>query len=489
MSENKYDESMAKEESFAELLESYNQQGQIDFQPGDRLAGKIIAIGKEFVFVDTGTKIDGAVDISELLDDNGNLPFEEGDQVDLYVVAVKEDEIKLAKALSGIGGLRVLEDAYREAIPVEGTVTGECKGGFQVDLTKKMAFCPISQIDLSYVDRPEDYVGESFQFLITRFEDHGRNIVVSRRRLLEKELKKSRDEFLKTTSIGTVLDAKVTKVMDYGAFVEIMPGLEGLVHVSELSWSRLKKPNDIVYAGDVVTVKLIGKETDADSGIPKLSFSIKQISNDPWETLSEHIKIGEKMVGTASRCMPFGVFIEILPGIEGLVHISEMSYTQRVLKPEDLVSEGDTVDVMVKTVDANNRKIALSMRDAEGDPWIGVDEKYKTGQVLAATIAKKERFGYFISLEPGVTGLLPNSNITKANQLQSAGSMSEGNSIKVIIENINLVERKIKLGLADTSSEENWQTYSNDNSSQMGTLGEKLQQALASKQSKKPKPS
>jgi len=481
VSEDFDEEKNSKEDSFAELFEAYSDGMKEDLQLGDKLKGKIISIGRESVFVDTGTKIDGVVDRAELLDENRELPFQEGDILELYVVFNNGNEIRLSKTLSGIGNIRVMSEAFRKAVPVEGKVKGECKGGFHVDIMGKRAFCPISQIDLKYVESPEPYVGETLSFLITEFDEDDRNIVVSRRELLAKEQEKSKEEFFKEIAIDMELEGRVTKLMPYGAFVELIPGIEGMIHLSEISWSRLERPHEILTIGDMVTVKLVGLEQGKRPGEMRLALSIKQMTGDPWGSVEEKFRIGDKISGKVTRCVKFGAFVEITPGIEGLVHISEMSYKRRVLKTEDMVTAGDTVDVMVKEIDAENRRISLSMKEAEGDPWIDIHTKYKVGQSVKGIIEKKERFGYFVSLEPGITGLLPKSKIESSQKPSVIEKLGQGDAIPVTVERIDPDERKISLSPGDKKDEEDWKNYSKDSEKSIGSLGEKLQQALKSK--------
>jgi len=475
------EENNGKEDSFAELLEAYSDGMQEDLQLGDKLKGKIISIGRESVFVDTGTKVDGVVDREELLDENRELPFKEGDILELYVVFNNGNEIRLSKALSGMGNIRVMSEAFRKGVPVEGKVKGECKGGFHVEVMGQRAFCPISQIDLKYVVSPEPYVGETLSFLITQFDEDDRNIVVSRRELLEKEQEKSREEFFKEIAIDMELEGQVTKLMPYGAFVELMPGIEGMVHLSEISWSRIERPEERLTTGDMVTVKLIGMEQGKRPGEMRLALSMKQMTGDPWNSVEDKFRIGDKISGKVTRCVRFGAFVEITPGIEGLVHISEMSYKRRVLKTEDMVTLGDTVEVMVKEIDVKNRRISLSMKEAEGDPWIDIQTKYKVGQSIEGIIEKKEKFGYFVSLEPGITGLLPKSKIESSQKPSAIEKLGQGDAIPVIVEQIDPDERRISLSPGDKKDEEDWRNYAKGSEKPIGSLGEKLQKALKSK--------
>ena len=482
---NQFDDenSEEKEQSFAAMLEAYSPGADADMGVGDKVSGKIVSIGRDSVFVDTGTKIDGVVDKSELLDENGEITLAEGDMLELYVVALSDEEIKLSKALSGIGGLNMLKEAYEKAAPVEGKISETCKGGVRVEVLQRKAFCPVSQIDINYVENPSDYVGQTFNFLITTFEENGRNIVLSRRALLAREQEKARKEFYQTLNIGTTMDGTVTRIMPYGAFVQLSLGVEGMVHISEMNWSKSAKPESLVNVADTVRVKVIGIEPDQKPGLLKISLSMKQLTEDPWNSAGEQFREGDKIQGTVTRCANFGAFVELAPGIEGLVHISEMSYEKRVLKPEDVVTSGETVSVMIKEVDLEKRRLSLSIRDAEGDPWVDIAEKYTIGQAVKGILEKKEKFGYFINLEPGITGLLPKSYLNKADKPAELEKLKEGDAIAVIIEAIKQGERKVTLTPADMATEQNWQSFSDTSATSLGTLGDQLQRALDKKKS------
>jgi small subunit ribosomal protein S1 len=473
-------ENNEKQMSMEELLSEYGPESKSSVRVGDKIHGKIISIGKESVFVDTGSKMDGVVDIADLVEEGADLPYKVGDTIDLYVVAIRHGEIRLSRALTGLGGIEMLKDAYQNKLPVEGRITETCKGGFNVEVVKRRAFCPVSQIDTIYVETPAEYVGKTFRFLITEFSEGGKNIVLSRRTLLEKEQDEIRQAFVATMSVGMVCKGRVSRIMPYGAFVEINPGTEGMVHISEMSWSRLGTPEEILHVGDEIMVKVISLENAEGDG-RKISLSMKQVGADPWSTIRERYKYGDKIVGKAVRCMDYGVFVEIEPGIEGLVHVSEMSYKKRVAKASDMVSAGDSIEVMVKDIDSDNRRISLSMKDAEGDPWIGISEKFKPGQKLEGTIEKKEKFGLFINLEPGITGLMPKSKISRASDPAELEKKGPGDAIAVVIESIDKDQRRISLAPGDATDEGDWKTFSGEKKATVSSLGEKLQQAMKKK--------
>ncbi len=466
-------------ESFADMLESYSAGMNDDIRVGDKIRGSIISITDQAVFVDTGTKADGIVEIGELRDDSGELPYSMGDMLDLFVISVSESEIRLSKAIAGIGGLAMLQDAYANAIPVEGKVIQTIKGGFQVEVLKRRAFCPISQMDTQYVENGDAYVGQTFEFRITKLAEGGSNIVLSRRDLLEAELQKVRKAFMQELSVDQVHTGKVIRLMPYGAFVELIPGVEGMVHISELSWSRLDKPEDAVNPGDKIEVKVLRIEP-GDKQM-KIALSAKQVSGDPWDRVSEEVQPGSKITGRVTRCAPFGAFVELLPGVEGLVHISEMSYTKRVLHPDELVQSGQTISVMVKDVDTHKRRISLSMRDAEGDPWLDVKDKFTAGQPVVGRVEKQEAFGIFITLAPGIVGLLPRSVIRQSSKASAIESLKPGDDIDVTIDTIRAAERKISLSIGAGDEAHDWRQFSEKQQTGgkgLGALGEKLAEAL-----------
>ena len=496
------------EENFAELFEAFQSESNDNLQVGDQIKGTVISITKDSVFIDTGSKVDGVVSRDELTNEEGELTVNDGDNVELYVISMNNNEIVLSKAMSGAGGLNMLREAYENNVPVEGKVSETCKGGFRITMMHRKVFCPVSQIDTTFVEDAESFVGSTHNFQIIKFEENGRNIVVSRRVLLEQEQEKVREQFVKDVQPDAVMDGKVTKLMPFGAFVELAPGVEGMVHVSELSWSRSSKPEDVVQPGDEVTVRILSMEPRNDGKGLKISLSLKQLQADPWDEVGTKFAAGDKLTGTVIRCADFGVFVEITPGIEGLVHISEMSYTKRVHKPEDEVTPGQEVAVMIKDIDPVKRRIGLSMKDAAGDPWLDVADTFKVGQEVEGTVENKAEFGIFINLAPGITGLLPMSRISRSGKQAELESLKPGDKVKVSIEELNTSDRKVTLTAGEATRQEgdsDWKEYaksaaskkaaprksaqgkstsratSGDSGGFGGLLGAKLQEAMKNK--------
>jgi small subunit ribosomal protein S1 len=471
------------EPSFADLLESYSTQITRDMAVGDKISGRIISIGRESVFIDTGTQMDGLVNRSDLLNADGELPYTVGDVLDLFVVSVTEDTIQLSKAISGSGENAVLLEAYRSAIPVTGKVMEVIKGGFHVDIHHTRAFCPVSQMDTSYIETPEIYVGRTFDFLIRQYEERGRNIVVSRRELLKQEIDNNKRIYLEQLTVGGVYTGRVARLMPYGAFVELIPGLTGLVPISEISWAHIDKPEDVLKIDDTLQVVVTAIQTKAD-GDPKIGLSVKQVLDNPWSQVSERFHAGDRVKGKIVRLAPFGAFVELAPGIDGLVHLSEISYKRRVNRPEDVLQTGEEVYVLIKEIDMLKKRISLSIKDAEGDPWMDVPDKYKPGQSVEGLIQKREKWGFLVSIEPGIVGILPMSAVQNSSKPSAADSLKPGRAMTVVIDEIKPEERKISLRL-DAPEDSNWQQYAPQKAVRsMGTIGDKLQQALDAAQKK-----
>ncbi len=478
-------------ESFAEMLEAYGPPEGGDPQVGDLVRGTVMDITDDLVFVDTGTKLDGVAERSELTGDDGELAVTVGDEVELYVVARDGGGIRLSKAISGVGGLHMLEQAQENALPVEGRVTGTVKGGFSVDILQRRAFCPVSQMDTAYVEDPEQYVGQAFQFLVIKLEQRGRNVVLSRRKLLEREREEEARRLESELHEGDEVTGRVTRLASFGAFVEIGPGVEGLVHISELGWSRVEEPSVAVAVGDEVRAKVLSMERDT-KGRLKVSLSMRQAMPDPWLGVGGKYSDGQKVTGKVVRLADFGAFVELEPGVEGLVHVSEMSFTKRVLNPADEVAVGDEVSVTVREVDLERRRISLSLRDAAGDPWLEAPDKYTPGTTVRGRVEKVERFGVFVALEPGVVGLLPKSNFAKAAKPADLDRLSPGDEVAVLVEAVRLAERRISLAPADAREAGDWKRYAGGagrpdaagaptGGQGMGLLGQKLQQAMQDK--------
>ncbi len=364
-----------RSDSFEQLLnESFVPAKTLEV--GEELEAVVIGIDNEYVYLDLGTRLDGAVRRSELTMD-GELIVNEGDKVTVFITGQGNGmwhcSCRLAPDAAGglgqrdqdpqlIAALKALEEAFNQNLNVEGQVAGVTKGGFEVRLMGLKVFCPLSQIDTQYCKNPGEHLDKTYMFKIVQFEGSINNIVVSRREYLELEARKKAEQMWQQIEEGGVYKGTVTAVRDYGAFVDI-GGIEGLLHISEISYERIQKAGDKLQVGDQLDVAI--KEIDRPHR--KISLSVKSLLEDPWTTMIKKIKVGEEFQGKVVRIKTYGAFIELFPGVDGMVHISKLG-TDRVHRhPKEVLKPGDIVTVRVLEIDENNRKISLTMEKEEGD--------------------------------------------------------------------------------------------------------------------------
>jgi small subunit ribosomal protein S1 len=338
---------------------------------GQQVSGKVVAIGAETVFVDVGAKTEAVMDRGQLTDDEGQLTVEMGSTVTARVAEASEGSIVLRTKMGrGADPSAELAQAQTLGIPVPGTVVAVNKGGVEVEVLGQRAFCPISQLEARYVEDPAEYIGRKLDFRVTRHEA-GRggtaNIVVSRRALLEEETAKRAAETRALLEVDKVMSGTVTRLMDYGVFVDL-GGLEGMLHVSELGFGHVDHPSEVLSAGQMVEVKVLKIEPSDDPKRPdRISLSLKALQDDPWDTAVRQLSVGQRLKGKVVRTQPFGAFVSLPSGIEGLVHVSEMVGDRRVAHAKEVVSAGDEVEVAVMEIDPERHRVALSMKAAKQD--------------------------------------------------------------------------------------------------------------------------
>jgi small subunit ribosomal protein S1 len=372
---------MADDDDFAAQLSAFEQEqpGAARAEPavGDKVRGKVVSIGTEYVLVDLGVKAEAAMEVTDLHDAEGNLTVALGDTVEAAVT--RKDERFGLLILGSEHGHRVhghdeLESAFRDQAPVEGLVTGITKGGAEVQIAGVRGFCPASQMDLRYIEDLETFVGQRLSFRITRFEGGRRaNVVVSRRVLLEEEQQALAAQTRAQLQEGAVLAGTVISLKDFGAFVDL-GGVEGMVHISELAFERVKHPSDVLGVGQQVEVAVLRIEhTDNPRHPEKIALSIRALAKDPWDEAGQKFPAGTAVRGTVTRLQPFGAFVELAPGIEGLVHVSALGVGRRVSHPHEVVNIGDEIQAVVLSVDPAKRRIALSM-ETDQQPEIPTEE-------------------------------------------------------------------------------------------------------------------
>jgi len=373
-------------EEFAKLLGDSFKKTAKKLSVGDKIRGQILVLGQEDVYVSTGAQHDGVISKRDLLDPDGSCPYKTGDTIELYVTQVRGSDIRLSRKATDKNIAEDLEDAFDMMLPIQGRIVEVCKGGVRVNLKGKLAFCPISQIDVKHVETPDEYVGKSFEFRITQFSEGGRNIVVSRRKLLEEERELSAGSFLEEHKDGDVVQGKVVRLEKFGAFVELAPGVDGLVHISEMAWSRIGDPSEIVQVGQDVTVKILKREVPdaAVGGRMKIALSIKQATQQEFaapgavpgaasatpskdDTWSKYT-IGQIVTGKVNRKEVYGLFVQLEPGVTGLLHQSKAAE-----HPEfkyEKIKVNDTVTVQVAEIRKEERRISLDVpRDPAENDW------------------------------------------------------------------------------------------------------------------------
>jgi len=471
---------MNGEPSFEELLRASSEAPGRRLFPGDKVSGKVLKISKDTIFIDLGGKSEGIAELQEFLDKEGNLTVEQGDWVEMRVASTR-DGIHLTKGMKvqGADSLEMLLDAKENLIPVEGRVAGVVKGGFEVNLSGVRAFCPISQIDLQFCEKPEEHVGAKYPFRIMEIKEKGKNIIVSRRGFLEEEREEKSKETLARLKPGLECEGRVTKLTDFGAFVDI-GGIEGMVHISEISHARIRHPSEVLKPGQQVKVKVMKFETDKD-GRSKNSLSIKALEPDAWEK-GLGFEEGEIVHGKVSRLTDFGAFVEVAPGLDGLVHISEISY-DHVSHPSRLLHEGDAVDVLVMGIDRQRHRISLSIREATVKKRMeeeGSDKaRLEVGQVLRGIVEDSKPYGIFVRLPqlgPKVRGLLPVEEMKDSRKGDVKKKFPKGQEIQVEIISVD-AQGKIRLSQRVMEEREDRESYrkfleEDEKDGKLGTLGD-----------------
>jgi len=342
-------------EDFAALFEASLKAKR--FKEGQTIEGTIVAIGPEVAFVDVGGKGEATIDVDELKDQDGDIEVAVGDRVQAVVVSVAGG-LQLSRRLArGAATNRQLEDAFRTGLPVEGKVEQEVKGGYEVRIARQRGFCPFSQIDVGRSE-PAQHIGKVYAFRITEYKDGGRNLVVSRRVLLEEDQRARAEEVRRTIVPGAVVKGRVASVREFGAFVDLGAGIQGLLHISEMGWSRVTNASDVLTPGDEITVKVL-RVDEADKSKPKIALGLKQLADDPWALVSQKYEVGQVRAGRVTRLAEFGAFVELEPGIEGLAHASTFA-AGRSDEWKRQVTPGKTGAFEILTIDAGKRRIGVA---------------------------------------------------------------------------------------------------------------------------------
>lgn len=429
-------------EDFAALFEKSMNNLRTGFNPGEKVSATVLSVGKYSVFVDVGATGEGVVNLEEFRNKEGEITVQAGDVIDVFFVSAKGGELSFTVRMNSHSAADRLQEIYDAGIPVEGKVVGERNGGFTVEIAGQEAFCPFSQIDLRRGE-PETYIGNRYTFQVTEF--NGRNLVVSRRKLLEKEAEDQLKKLQYELEEGDLVEGTVTKLMPFGAFVNL-GAVEGLIPMSELAWGHVADAAEIVEAGKKVTVKVIKLDWVAE----RITLSLKQAGIDPWDEAEETYVPGRRYTGKVTKLMPFGAFVQLDQGLEGLVHISRLGAGRRINHPSEVVEEGAEVEVFVEKVDTEQRRISLSMEETAAYTEATEEatvveaaapgEPVREGQVAEGIVENIREFGVFIKLPDGQTGLLHASQVDLGGSNNRFRALSkqfaEGSKVEVVVDAI-----------------------------------------------------
>jgi small subunit ribosomal protein S1 len=423
------------------------------FSEGSIVPGRIVEIRNQEVLVDIGYKSEGVITAEEF----GDLSKAKvGDEIQVFIVEMDDDEgvIILSKRQADeILAWQKLVSNYKEGSVVEGLIAKTVKGGFAVDIAGIEAFLPGSHVDIAPAENMESYVGQKFEFKILKITPERRNIIVSRRELLEERARQRKEAMLASIKVGDRVKGIVKNITDFGVFVDLN-GLDGLIHITDLSWGRIKHPSEVVSMGQEIEVVI----TDIDREKERVSLGLKQLSPNPWENIEQKYPVGSRVRGRVINIAPYGAFIELEKGVEGLVHVSEMSWTKRITKASDVVSIGQEVDVVVLSVNKEEQKISLGMRQTVENPWDTVETRYPVGSRVIGTVRNFTSYGAFVELEEGIDGMIHISDMSWTRKINHPSEiLQKGDKVEVVILEVDAANRRIALGLKQTTPDP-WDT-------------------------------
>ncbi len=435
-------------ESFAEMFEESLKRDNI--KEGGIVRGRVVQLTKDFVVVDIGYKSEGQVPIEEFTAPDGTITVKPGDDVDVYLES-RENEAGLCELSKEKADRLKVWDEISEACErdelIEGTITARVKGGLSVTIKGGVkAFLPGSQVDLRPVRNLDAYIGKGHKFKVIKFNKKRGNIVLSRRVLLEKERAELKEQTLDKLKEGQVVEGIVKNLTEYGAFIDL-GGIDGLLHITDMSWGRVSHPSEMFQVGDQVRVKVLKFNSDTE----RVSLGLKQITEDPWITAQERYKPGTVVKGRVVSLKDYGAFIELEQGIEGLIHISEMSWTRRVKHPSKMVAVGDVVEAAVLDIDPKANRISLGMKQLEPNPYEALTAKYPPGTVVRGRVRNIADFGIFVEIEEGIDGLVHISDMSWTQRVKHPSEMfQKADEVEAVVLNIDTAEGdkpKISLGI------------------------------------------
>jgi small subunit ribosomal protein S1 len=449
LEENEQD--ISREEDFAELVESsFNK-----VQEGEVVTGVVVQVTSEHVMVDVGSKSEGQIPIEQFLDEAGELTVKVGDEVQVFLEDTEESSGQVRISKSKADKIRIWEE-IAEVCETEKTIAGKViarvKGGLQVDIGVP-AFLPGSQVDLRPVRNFEKYIGETFDFNVLKYNRKRGNIVLSRRPVLEKAKERKKELILGTMEGTGIFIGTVKNITDYGVFVDL-GGIDGLLHITDMSWGRINHPSDILKVGDQIQVKVLKFDQDKE----RVSLGLKQIQPDPWENVDEKYPVDARLSGKVVSITDYGVFVELEKGVEGLVHVSEMAWTKKPRHPSKIVQVGEEIEVMVLQVDKEQKRISLGVKQLKSNPWDIIAEHYPVGTKIEGKIRNVTDFGIFVGIDEGIDGLVHISDISWTQRIKHPRDLyKKGDTVQAVVLNIDKENERFSLGIKQIH-EDPWET-------------------------------
>ncbi|HXP85031.1 MAG TPA: 30S ribosomal protein S1 [Bryobacteraceae bacterium] len=443
------------EEDYEHLIEDYSHLAPPS--EGELLSGHVVKVTPQELIVDIGYKLEGIVPIDQVRQPDGTIPFQRGDSIDVMIErhgAQPEGYVLLSYTRAA--RLRIwdtLETAMRDGLLVSGRVTERTKGGLMVDVGVP-AFMPGSQVDLRPAHDLDQFVGQDIPVRILKVNRRRGNVVVSRKLAIEADVQSRKAEALERLFEGAVVAGTIKNLTEYGAFVDL-GGIDGLLHVTDMSHGRISHPSDVVRVGDEVTVKVL----KFDKAKERISLGIRQLNPDPWETLGERLPSGSRVVGRVVSVTDYGAFVEIEPGVEGLIHISEMTWSRRMKHPSKVVKAGDQVEAVVLDLKPKERRVSLGIKQLEADPWTTVGQRYSIGSVVEGRVRKLTDFGAFLEIEEGVDGLVHVSDLSWVKHVKHPSEvLKKGQTMQAVILSIDAPNRRLSLGVKQLQPDA-WESF------------------------------
>jgi small subunit ribosomal protein S1 len=435
--------------TFAQLFEASKQADQAHELGGEGqiVAGVVVRVTRDFVMVDIGGKAEGVLSKDEFIDGSGEVQVKPGDRVDVFVESRESDEGLISLSKEKADKMKVWDEisaaCERDEI-IEGTITQRVKGGLSVTIRGGVkAFLPGSQVDLRPIRNLDKLLGQTFDFKVIKFNKKRGNIVLSRRVLLEKERDSLKEKTLENLQEGQVLRGTIKNLTEYGAFVDL-GGIDGLLHITDMSWGRVNHPSEVFNVGDEVTVKVLKYNAETE----RVSLGMKQTQEDPWSHAAEAYPVGKLVHGKVMSLTDYGAFVELEPGVEGLIHVSEMSWTKKVKHPSKLLELGQEVACQVLEVDAEAKRISLGMKQLEPDPWSIFTDNYKPGDKISGKVRSITDYGVFVGIEEGVDGMVHKTDLSWTVKVNNPADVyQKGDDVEAIILSINHDEKKVSLGV------------------------------------------